>query len=226
MTNRVYAMDVDALDDEHLAQAAHACLSAVRRARADRFASSRDRNLSLGAGLLLDFALRSLGLREKDMRYGEGKHHKPYFLNEPEIHFNLSHSGNMALCALSDAEVGCDIELVADIQELGVASGYLSACEYDDILARPSEAERAALFFRYWSLKESYMKFTGLGMSLPPDSLAVRMDAEQTAVVRNGIAESVCFTEYRTIPGYACAVCSTSDFSGIPLVRVAVAQAL
>ena len=64
--------------------------------------------LSLAAGLLLDYALREYGLRERDMEYRENEHGKPFFKNN-NIKFSLSHSGEYAVCAVSDDEFGIDI---------------------------------------------------------------------------------------------------------------------
>ena len=225
MANRLYMMNVDALNDDALWQAAYSRLSKARKDKADHFAFRKDRNLSLGAGLLLNYALCAYGLREEKMLYGAWKNRKPFFPNNPDIHFNLSHSGSMAICAVSEAEVGCDIEQFSDIGIEIAAHGFTKR-EYADIVSRASEAERTEQFFRYWSLKESYMKFTGLGMSLQPDSFEIQMDKTQMPALQGGAFEPVRFTEYRTIPGYACAVCSASDFADTPLTRVTVAQSL
>lgn len=225
MANQLYVMNVEALNDDFLARSAYDRLSKARKSKADLFVFRKDRNLSLGAGLLLDFALRSFGLHEKDMLYGVQKNQKPAFLNQPDMHFNLSHSGSMAICAMSETKVGCDIELLTDIG-IEIAEHGFSKCEYGDIVSRASEAERTEQFFRYWSLKESFMKFTGLGMALQPDSFEIQMNPTQISVLQSGVVEPVCFTEYCAIPGYACAVCSLSDFSDTPLQWVTVAQAL
>lgn len=65
MANQLYVMNVEALNDDFLARSAYDRLSKARKSKADLFVFRKDRNLSLGAGLLLDFALRSFGLHEK-----------------------------------------------------------------------------------------------------------------------------------------------------------------
>ena len=225
MENRLYIMNTDALSEDALLLAASGRLSETRRAKAERLVFRRDRNLSIGAGLLLDHALRRFGLREKDMQYGVRENGKPYFPDHPELCFNLSHSGSMALCAVSGQEVGCDIEAIA-APRLGVARRSYTEREYNDVLSRTSESEQAELFFRYWSLKESYMKFTGLGLALRTSVFEIRMADGGISVRQNGYAEPVCFTEYRSVPGYACAVCARADFRDVPLTWVTAAKAL
>lgn len=81
-------------------------------------------------------------------RSGRGK---PFFPDQPDKCFSLSHSGGYALCALSDGPVGADIERVRPLRERLL----------DDCL---SEGEKAAFdgawpsFFRIWTLKESWVK--------------------------------------------------------------------
>ena len=225
MENRLYVMNTEALSEDALLQAASERLSGTRRAKAECLVFRRDRNLSIGAGLLLDHALRRFGLRETDMLYGVRENKKPYFPEHPELCFNLSHSGSMALCAVSGQEVGCDIEAIA-APRLEVAKRSFAEREYKDILSRASESEQAELFFRYWSLKESYMKFTGLGLALRTSAIEIRMTDGGISVWQNGCAEPVCFTEYRSVPGYACAVCARADFRDVPLTWVTAAEAL
>ena len=62
-------------------------------------------------GLLRESLARVYGLEEIPAM-DRGSRGKPFFPDFPHIHFNLSHSGGLALCALSDGEVGVDIELV------------------------------------------------------------------------------------------------------------------
>ncbi len=69
----------------------------------------------LAATYLIDKHLRKYGLREKDMEYMIGKNGKPSFENHPEINFSISHSKDLVLVAFSDIEVGCDMQIVKNI---------------------------------------------------------------------------------------------------------------
>ena len=74
-----------------------------------------DRKTELAAWFLLYQALREWGISEEkinaDGAYYYGEHGKPMRRNE-EICFNLSHSGKYVLCAVSEMEIGCDIESI------------------------------------------------------------------------------------------------------------------
>ena len=89
-----------------------------RREKVMRYYFEIDRCRCLGAGLLLVNALREAGVSDMKLRYLSNG--KPVLANEPDVHFNLSHSGNLAVCAVSDHPVGVDVELLQDMDP-GVA---------------------------------------------------------------------------------------------------------
>ena len=88
--------------------------------------------------------------------------------------YNLSHSGNYVLCAFSDdntAKVGCDLEEMKEFRE-PVARRFFCRSEYEHIMEK-DEKDRARLFYRYWVLKESFMKATRQGMALDIQSFEI-----------------------------------------------------
>ncbi len=82
--------------------------------------------------------------------------------------FNLSHSGNYAVLAVSPCEVGVDVEQVAPYSQ-AVAEKCFTAPERE-WLSRQSCGQA---FFKLWTGKESVMKATGLGLRLPPESFNI-----------------------------------------------------
>ena len=92
--------------------------------------------------------------------------------------FNLSHSGTYVMCAACTdggrVRVGCDIEQKGSMK-MNFVRRHFCREEYDTIEAAETEDEQTDLFFRYWVLKESFMKATGKGMALPVNSFCIRM---------------------------------------------------
>ena len=92
-----------------------------------------DRKTELAAWFLLYQALREWGISEEkinaDGAYYYGEHGKPMRRNE-EICFNLSHSGKYVLCAVSEMEIGCDIEKIQAVK-WKLAKRFFSEKEYD-----------------------------------------------------------------------------------------------
>lgn len=196
--------DVLPLDDSAVYDGIYGRVSLERRSVADSFRFRKDRLLSLGAAALLDLGLAEFGLCEKDMSYGRTAHGKPFFKNAPDIHFSISHSSSKVAVAFSDREVGCDIEEISDI-DLAVAERYFHRAEYEAIMAENGQEKRWRAFFRYWTLKESYMKATGIGLSLP--------------VVAEPLPHEVfTFISPDSFPGYECALCYRPE-SGTPQVE-------
>ncbi|MCP3804701.1 4'-phosphopantetheinyl transferase superfamily protein [Allokutzneria sp. A3M-2-11 16] len=79
--------------------------------------------------------------------------------------FNLSHSGDLAALAVSwDRRVGVDVEQHRELDHLGMAARVLRPSEHAAIAALPADRQAEA-FFRYWTVKEAYVKVTGQGLS-------------------------------------------------------------
>ena len=128
----------------------------------------KDKKLSCGAYLLL----RKLLCEENitNPHFKTEKYGKAYISNHENIHFNLSHSEKMVLCAISDMEVGTDVEYIDRKIDLNIAKHYFYNGEYESIMKAENKPDE---FFKYWVLKESYMKYTGLGMNLKLDSFEI-----------------------------------------------------
>lgn len=138
-----------------------------RREKVGRFRFARDQRLCLGAGLLADHMLRHAGA--SDLTLGYGEHGKPYLVNHPSIHFNLSHSGNLAVCAVADIPVGVDVETIQDHGDAVARYCYQPA----ELAWLDRASDRDLAFTRLWVRKESYIKLMGTGLSREPRSFSV-----------------------------------------------------
>ena len=198
-------LNVDIYNDDLLFEEAFSGLSEYRRKKIRSYRFRKDQNLSLGVGVLLDRGLRDYGLSEAEMEYGSVENGKPVFLNAPEIFFNVSHSGHMAMAAFSNVPVGCDIEIM-EKADLRVADRFFTENECRLIREAPSGPDE--MFFRLWTLKESFMKVTGYGMKLPLSEFEMKLHDDGTFSVIQSVDHGFYrFTEYDHIPGYRCAFC-------------------
>jgi len=144
-----------------------------RKEKIDFYRFEKDKKLSAGAFLLLRKLLFEQNIVDFEIK--KGKYGKPCVYNHENIYFNLSHSGKMVLCAISDREVGVDIEYSDPKIDLNIAKLYFYNGEYESIMNSQNPADE---FFKYWVLKESYMKYTGLGMNLKLDSFEIKIGDE------------------------------------------------
>ncbi len=209
---RVYFLDVsmEAVEEERQTQITEYLkerLSAGRQKKAETCRLPQDQALSLGAGFLLDLGLREYGLRERDVAFGTTGNGKPVLLEYPQIHFNLSHSGTMAMAVFSDREVGCDVEREREAR-MPLAKRFFCPQEYAALAALPEGTERNQLFYRYWTLKESFLKVTGEGMRMPLNGFLIHME-EPVWTESEGTRQPYVFQEF-SIPGYRAAICRKS----------------
>ncbi|HZI05376.1 MAG TPA: 4'-phosphopantetheinyl transferase superfamily protein, partial [Archangium sp.] len=96
------------------------------------------------------------------------------------LRFNLSHTDGMAVCAVVlDTDVGADVEHSGRPgQTVELADSFFSRSEVQALRALPVERQRER-FFDYWTLKESYIKARGAGLSLPLDQFAFHLEPGQ-----------------------------------------------
>lgn len=202
-----YYTDVGCLDNDVLFQEKLYRVSPYRQQKIALLRHRKDKNRSLGAGLLLDHGLALYGLQERSAEFEIGKWGKPSLKYHPKICFSVSHSGDYAICTIGDKPVGNDIERVKD-GRLKVADRYFTTEELEWLYAA-GEEERILRMFRIWTMKESFLKATGRGMSLSLKDFAIRMDEESgRARVRHSFdAKYYYMKEYQEIDGYCTAVC-------------------
>jgi 4'-phosphopantetheinyl transferase len=92
------------------------------------------------------------------------------------LSFNIAHTDGLIVCACAMSTVGVDTELVrTDRAPLDVADRYFSQAEVAELRALPREAQPER-FFQYWTLKESYIKATGKGLSTPLDRFSFLLE--------------------------------------------------
>ena len=150
-------------------------LSGDERQRAERFRLARDRAAYIASHAALRlFIAAYLGKDPKALIFSRESHGRPTLVDSTEpFHFNLSHSGDIALIAFSSkAEIGVDIEEICDVPDLvNVAKRYFAPLECDHILGLESK-KRLLAFFITWTRKEAFVKATGIGLSFPLQSFA------------------------------------------------------
>lgn len=103
------------------------------------------------------------------------KRGKPFFPAFPQYCFNLSHSGSLALCALSQRPVGVDIQVIRSAWSPRLLERSCSPAERAWLSRR---GDRPADFTALWACKESAAKESGYGLPYPPSRLEVPLPEE------------------------------------------------
>lgn len=149
-----------------------ATLDDDERTRAARFRHDADRHLYITAHALTRLALtrRRPSVAPTAWRFDDGPWGRPHPTNPEtgELQVNLSHTRGMTAVAVADAtEVGVDVEWTRpDDWIYETADTVFAPAEVASLLPLDEDARRDR-FFLYWTLKESYIKARGMGVSLP-----------------------------------------------------------
>lgn len=146
-----------------------------RREKVLKYKSKKVAGISLTAGLLMQEVIgKDLGLNVCDIHMGTETKGKPFLIGHEDYHFNLSHSGEYVVFAVAKTDVGVDIERVGGKYNARVAERCFTEREQEYVLAVDSEMERR--FCELWTMKESYLKVSGVGISLPLNSFEINVE--------------------------------------------------
>ena len=174
-------------------------LSSYRKQKIERCLQEKGRKQNLGAELLLEQVLKQYGKSaDQIVRSENGK---------PEIEgfcFNLSHAQDYVICVVADSPVGCDIEAIKEAP-LRIAERYFSERENEQLNSVHTIEEKSEMFYRMWTIKESYLKMTGEGLQVPLKCVEVIL-GEEIKIYRDGKLEE-CIVKEKELPGYKLSVC-------------------
>jgi 4'-phosphopantetheinyl transferase len=168
------------LVEERLHDAYRSLLSEQEREQESRFHFARDRRRYLVTRALVRTVLsRYVPIRPQDWSFKADYYGRPRIENvvaqHEQLTFNISHTHSLIVLGVGrDRELGVDVENVAAREvSLDLAERFFAA-EEAAALARVPAAGQQQRFFEYWTLKESYIKARGMGLSLPLDKFAFR----------------------------------------------------
>lgn len=182
---KLYICSIEELADAASYDAASLKIDSHRKEKMSCIKSEQDRRRSLCAGLLLNYAvaqfrqetacadkpaIRELSVKEllrvekQEYDYRQEENGKPYISDKPDFHFSLSHSGDYVLCAWDLDEIGADLQCMDREVKDTLAKKVMTAEEYRMYTAMPQQKQKTE-FYRIWTIKESYCKLTGKGLS-------------------------------------------------------------
>lgn len=160
--------------DARAVQESYRVLSNDEQARADLISrlEVRDRFV-LARGGLRHILARYLNADSRDLVFAYAERGKPY-LEGSDLSFNLSHSGDMAVYAVTRSRtVGVDVEFLGRRVSRDAVAQRFFAPEETEVIDSAPDGEKERTFFTIWTLKEAYLKACGGGISIPLDSFAV-----------------------------------------------------
>ena len=206
----VYFLDINEFKKTFSYEEIYNKVSSYRKSKVDKLKFEDDKWLSLGAEFLLIQGLEELDIDYSKIEIGFVENNKPVLMNCPQnLYFNLSHSGKMAMCVISNCEVGCDIQMMSDKENyLEIAERFFHPEEIQ-FLQNSKEEEKRELFYRIWTLKESFIKATGKGFRTPLKDFRISLENDNPQVYINGKLEEKYQLEEKQVENsnYKSAVC-------------------
>lgn len=227
--NRIYAIDTDILKDEKLFSYYYALQRLERREKVDRMRFDKGKRLTLGAGIVMEAALEYAGV--SGMSVTIDPHGKPVLAGSWEIpvvgssdsvsdvlsthdqdvfpcFFNISHTKNIAVCAVSDREVGIDVEHKRGLKDPLIRRAFtpeeiayaekLNMNDKNPVKAGHEDQggqsfglsdDQLTYYTRLWTIKESVMKWYGLGLALPPEDIEVKPVTAGSSGIEGAVVE-------------------------------------
>jgi len=191
-------------------------LSPDEQERAARFHFERDRRRFIaGRGILRKILSSYREISPSPLHFCYSSRGKPYLGEEegrPPFHFNVAHSEDLILIAVTRACVlGIDVERVRPIPEReSIVMQYFSSREAAALTALPKQ-QRLRAFYQLWTCKEACLKATGGGLSDLTDGLEVSFPPGKPAQIRafSGTLQTAAtwtLVELRPAPGYVAAL--------------------
>jgi 4'-phosphopantetheinyl transferase len=214
--NELHLWRVCLLDLEAKASELRLLLSEEEKARGDRYVRSADGGkFMVGRAVLRLILAQYLGLEPGEIFISTGEFGKPYIsksLNINDLEFNLSHSGEVCLVAVSyGRKIGVDVEkLRDDVAVEDLAMRYFSKEEVAELQALPNALRRLG-FFLCWTRKEAYVKAKALGLQIPLDQFSVSLTPGQPAEIRGAEASGWTILSFEPGPGYVASVVAEGE---------------
>ena len=194
-------------EDSSVAESWMKSMCPEKQDRVKRIRDKKKKMAVITAHRLLCFALeKTKGIVMGPDDWAEGQFGKPYLKNY-STNFSISYSGGIVMCALDDRPVGADIQKIMPVSDELVRL----AMSLEEMSEYVSSQKDRDLFFMIWTLKEAYLKYTGVGLGNLKNVTVYPKGGVIKTNMRNCRFELI-----SGISGYQAAVCSDGCFRILP----------
>ena len=170
MTHLLFTYVTDVGNDAFFADAEHMFSEEFVR-KFSKYKRWQDAKSTILGRLLLAYGLKNLYQVDIDtLKMSFSKDKKP-FLENSSIQFNISHSNDVIVCAITSVgDIGVDVEKISDINIQDFKEQF-SRSEYEAIISSSNVLEQ---FYRFWTQKEAIVKANGSGLHIPLNSFEIK----------------------------------------------------
>lgn len=157
-----------------------------RAVQAQRYIHIHEKAICVLSFMLLKFGLFSMGLQTDNIEFAYKNNGKPYIKNK-NIYFNISHKDNIVICGLFEYECGVDIEKIKPYKQ-NLAERI---CSPDEIKLLSQSDNKDEAFAKIWTVKESYLKYKGIGIAANLQSVEKSIQEENLYIYTQRYKEYV-----------------------------------
>jgi 4'-phosphopantetheinyl transferase len=216
----IYALDITTTITDKQYQYYKSCISNEKLKRINKYHYIEDAKRTLYGDIFIRHLItQNFRLSNDELIFSYNNFGKPFLLNYPNYHYNISHSGNWVVCATSYSSIGIDIEEIKPIT-LDMAKRFFSSHEYK-VLFQKSSNKQLDYFYKIWTLKECYIKYIGKGLSIPLDSFSFKIANNNIGLI--GIqSRNLFFNSYDIFKTYKLSICAEEQpaFDKISVVDI------
>lgn len=218
---KIYMVNVEDIDDKQIDKL---CLliNSDKSYKIKKFTNKKDKIRSVIGEILIRTVIEEeLCYGEsKDIKFEKNKYGKPYIKEYPQFNFNISHSEDIVVGAIDNRPIGIDIEKVKTINYEGIAREFFAEGELNYII-KDSLDNKLERFYKIWTLKESYIKCCGQGLSLPLKSFSINIDdCDNIKMSINNENKEYKFKNFNIGLNYKLAVCSSNKDITNNIIRI------
>ncbi len=180
-------------------------ISEKKKERVKKYKCIDDKKRSIYGELLLRHVLvHEMRIKNEKIVIDLDFNGKPYLKGISNVFFNISHSGEYVICAVDSYPIGVDIELI-DSAEVIVSNKIFTENERKLILAK--EEMKNILFCQFWTLKECYLKYKGVGLRIPLTSISFVVNGDDIKM-ESRTEDNIYFSSGMFMEQYWISVCA------------------
>lgn len=143
---------------------------------AEKYHTEHQLGLLLLSSSLHEYFNISIDANDLSEHINKNNYGKPYLKDYPHIHFNISHCDGLVACATDTSPIGIDIEKLHPFKD-SILRKVLTEEEKNYLNCfRNDPRAYTECFYRFWTLKESRIKQSGMGLSMPLTDFYFRLD--------------------------------------------------
>ncbi|WP_156856524.1 4'-phosphopantetheinyl transferase superfamily protein [Oceanobacillus sp. AG] len=216
---KVYLIHIDSCVELKDFENLYPILDIKTRKKISRLFNKNDKVRSLLGNVFLKYLLsRELNCKLSELEISYGKYGKPLLSKNSWLSFNISHSNEFIAIAISDRNIGIDIEKNIDLDYEELAMSFFTKQEYNYISTSPNVKES---FFKIWTLKESYLKAIGTGLHTPLNSFYFSLQDDNEIILLHKDCDNEKFYFHNVViqNNYHLSVCSTKEIKDLKIQK-------